>query len=565
MEQVIIIGGGISGLTCAVHLAERGLRPLLLEADPAWLGGRLADKPEVVLEHRGRTWFFPMEHGVHGIWSPYVNLKGLLARLGIAPAYVPAQDETWIFGQGQRIRKANIGRAIRSSWWPAPFHYMSLLARPRFLAMINLRDIASMFRVLGGLFSAMALDPLAEQKAIAHLSLADFTKGWSPTLRALFAGLARNALAAHPEDVPAAGFIAFLRFYTVMRRDAWAFDYLPQGGGTAIIEPLAERARQLGTEIWQGAQVVKLMPMPDGAGWWVTVDEDGSRQTLETRQVVLAVSSPAARKLLEGNSWELVGTRGNFVKSAVSSEQLAVSSEQSPVISDQSAPHNSPFTIHDSQFSSDQSPALSPQPSALSSFHFPTGVPTAIIRAWFDARPQGVSEAGIFSGDFIIDNFFWLDQLQEPYREWARETGGSAIEVHIYGPPELLAQPDVLLLARVLQDIHRAFPELRGRNLKINLQRNDPTHTLFSVGEPGQHLGIVTPWAGLYACGDWVYHPTSALYLERAVVTAVAAANEVITTHALDPFPLLPHPDPEPLAGWLARQWGKAYRRMARR
>ncbi len=107
--------------------------------------------------------------------------------------------------------------------------------------------------------------------------------------------------------------------------------------------------------------------------------------------------------------------------------------------------------------------------------------------------------------------------------------------MHIYGPPELLAQPDVLLLARVLQDIHRAFPELRGRNLKINLQRNDPTHTLFSVGEPGQHLGIVSPWGGLYACGDWVYHPTSALYLERAVVTAVAAANEIANRNSARP------------------------------
>ncbi|MCL4871055.1 MAG: FAD-dependent oxidoreductase [Anaerolineae bacterium] len=531
MEQVIIVGGGVAGLTCAVHLAERGLRPLLIEANPVWMGGRLADTPEVQLEHRGRTWFFPGEHGVHGIWSPYVNLKAMLERLDIAPAYLPAQDETWIFGQGARVRKAHIGRAIRSSWWPAPFHYLSLLGRPRFLAMINLRDIASMFRVLGGLFSAMAIDPLAEQKAISHLSLAEFTKGWSPTLRALFAGLARNALAAHPEQVPAAGFITFLRFYTLMRRDAWAFAYLPSGGGRAISEPLAEQARQRGADIWPGAEVVKLMPMPDGAGWWVTVEEDDRRQTLETRDLVLAVSSPAAQGLLE----PLVMSR----------EQLAVSSGQSGV-------------------GSQQYP-VSPLHSPISNLHFPTGVPTAIIRAWFDGRPQGVSEAGIFSGDFVMDNFFWLDRLQDEFREWAQMTGGSALEVHIYGPPELLAEPDALLLARVLRDINRAFPELRGRHLKINLQRNEATHTLFSVGEPGRHLGVVTPWEGLYLCGDWVYHPAPAMYLERAVVTGMAAANELLTRHKLEPFALRPHPEPEPLAGWLARQWGKLYRRLDRR
>ena len=57
-------------------------------------------------------------------------------------------------------------------------------------------------------------------------------------------------------------------------------------------------------------------------------------------------------------------------------------------------------------------------------------------------------EAGIFSGEVVIDNYFWLHRLQDQYLRWSKATGGSAIEVHIYGPPELLAEPDALLLAR---------------------------------------------------------------------------------------------------------------------
>ena len=41
-HDTLIIGGGIAGLSAALHLAERGLRPLILEADPNYLGGRLA-------------------------------------------------------------------------------------------------------------------------------------------------------------------------------------------------------------------------------------------------------------------------------------------------------------------------------------------------------------------------------------------------------------------------------------------------------------------------------------------------------------------------------------------
>ena len=100
MKQVIIIGGGVAGLTAATHLSERGLSPLVLEADPNWIGGRLKNGPIIEIEHQGKNWAFSGEHGVHGIWMPYLNLKHILARYDILPEFVPAQNEVWIFGRG---------------------------------------------------------------------------------------------------------------------------------------------------------------------------------------------------------------------------------------------------------------------------------------------------------------------------------------------------------------------------------------------------------------------------------------------------------------------------------
>jgi isorenieratene synthase len=205
------------------------------------------------------------------------------------------------------------------------------------------------------------------------------------------------------------------------------------------------------------------------------------------------------------------------------------------------------------------SPATKEKAAAL---RFPLGVATAIIRLWFARQPKAISEAGMFSGDFVIDNFFWLDRLQPAYQEWRRATGGSAIEMHIYGPPELLAKPDAFLLARVITDCYRAFPELRAHLLHQVLLRNDATHTLFSVGEADEHLAIQTPWPNLFACGDWVYHPAPALYLERATVTGIAAANALLTELALSPWPLLPHPAPEWLAGKLSSFWWRVRQLM---
>lgn len=506
MNEIVIVGGGVAGLMAGLHLAERGLQPLILEAEPRRVGGRLRDEAEIVFEQAGRSWRFPAEHGVHGIWSPYHNFCTALARHNLLPELLPAREETWVFGRGRLIRRAPIGSAIRGSLLPAPFHYLYCFLRPSFLNMLNLHDVASLLRVFAGLCAAMAIDPLAEHKALKGMSLADFTNGWSPALRSLFAGLARSALSAHPEEIPVSGFIAFLRFYTLLRRDAWAFGYLQGTGGALIAEPLADAARRLGCQIRLGTRVESLCY--DGARWTLLLaTAAGTVEQLSADRVILAVDAPAAGCLLAESGLAGAGL-----------------------------------------------------------LEFPRGMPTALVRIWFDCQPRPGAEAGIFSGDFVMDNFFWLDRLQPAYREWSATTGGSALECHVYGPPELLAQPDAALLAQVVTDVERAFPELRGRSVQRLLQRNLATHTLFSVGEPGAHLGVMTPWTGLYACGDWVYHPAPALYLERATITGIAAANAVLQVYGLEPWPLLAAPKPEPLAGALSggltrlRHWMLAQR-----
>ena len=196
----------------------------------------------------------------------------------------------------------------------------------------------------------------------------------------------------------------------------------------------------------------------------------------------------------------------------------------------------------------------SPPTAALAeTLEFPTGMETVIVRVWFDQVPCCTSEAGIFSGDFILDNFFWLDQIYEPYMRWRKATGGSAIEAHIYGPARLLAEPDVVLMARAIGDIQAAFPDLRGHKLHQSISRNLATHTLFGIGPADRHLGVETPWPDLFCCGDWVRHPNPALFLERATATGIVAANGVLQTRGLAAWPLMAYPKPEPFVGWIER------------
>ncbi len=510
--DVMVIGAGVAGLSAALHLAERGLHPLVLEADPRFYGGRLAGGDEVELN----GWRFRGEHGIHGIWSQYRNLQAMLARNAIRPVLVPAQEESWAYQRNMKTRMAAVGSAIRNSRVPAPFHYLNLFLRPRFWAVAGAEGWMSIFLVWYGLLTAMAVDPMGENQPLEGLWLKDLVRFWPPKVSAFLIGLARNGMAARPEEVPLSGFIAFLRFYTLMRRDAWHFGYLPQDGGTSVIEPLVAKVAELGGQAHLGRRVTRLEtvdPLDGGAGGWriywqATGMEANPEQSITAPQVILATDSANAAAILEA------------------------------------------------------SPGLD-----TTSLFFPRSMETAVARFWFDRLPRRSPEAGIFSGEFVVDNFFWLHELQDSYRRWTKAIGGSVLEVHIYGPPEMLAVQDTILLAYAQRDVLTAFPELRGAVLHQVLQRNPANHTLFGVGPAERHLGIHTPWPGLYCCGDWVRDPSPAFFLERACATGIKAANAVLEGRGLPPWALVDYLPPEPLAAWIEQvlRGGRHFMRKRRR
>ena len=128
-------------MPCLIH------PPVILEADPEYVGGRLAGGDEVEVN----GYKFRSEHGVHGIWSGYRNLQAMLARHNIRPTFIPSAEETWIYKKNKAVRKAPVGSSIRTSWLPAPLHYLNMLLRPGFLQMLDIRDILALPIVWGGL------------------------------------------------------------------------------------------------------------------------------------------------------------------------------------------------------------------------------------------------------------------------------------------------------------------------------------------------------------------------------------------------------------------------------
>jgi uncharacterized protein with NAD-binding domain and iron-sulfur cluster len=201
---------------------------------------------------------------------------------------------------------------------------------------------------------------------------------------------------------------------------------------------------------------------------------------------------------------------------------------------------------------------------------WPEGLPNAIVRLWFDRLPRPGPQGGVFSGDFVVDNYFWLQRIHTEFAEWTRMTGGSAIEMHLYRPAEYFAQPDAVILAQAISDVNRAWPEMRGHVIEQLLQRNPAAHTRLTIDRPEKWLGVRTPWPNLWACGDWVRGEWPALFIERACVSGLEAANAALEGMGLAPFPVMPYPEPEWPAGQIqkgmlrGREWVRRWIKVSR-
>lgn len=503
---VVVIGGGLAGLTAALHLAERDVPTLVLEADSEWPGGRLSGGDPDTFEHDGRTWSFNSEHGAHALWGGYDNMFAMVEdRLGV---YLHmSEGEEWINRWGTEVRAVEAGTNVRRSWLPAPFHYIQLLFKASFWKTFTPLDLLGLPTLFGSLLLSCGIDPIMERKNLGKRSIEDFFWLWMPNPKAIIRGLAHSLLAAPSEHIQEASLIAALRYYTLLRRDTWQLGYLPANAHNCLIQPMIDRIEQNGM-VMLGTRAISLEKT--GEYWTVRVEDAkrGGTRSLQAAHVILATEPLAAENLLNN----------------------------SPTLAERAAELEIPPTLQ-----------------------------CATARIWFDAQPREGAPGGMFTGDFEIDNFFWLQKLHAEFAEW-NEIGGSAIEVHFYSPDEYLAQSDQMLLITATTEVQRAFPELRGHFVHGAIRRNGRTQTQFVI-PTDDSLHVETPWENMYACGDWIGYPSPSLWMERCTITGLAAANLILAKYGREQWEILPPRPPEPLArtiGVVARTAFRAWSLVAR-
>lgn len=172
----------------------------------------------------------------------------------------------------------------------------------------------------------------------------------------------------------------------------------------------------------------------------------------------------------------------------------------------------------------------------------------AVWRIWLDVPVERAWPVFVITERAtVLDSITLYHHLTPACREWARERGGSVLELHCYAVPD--AMPDGSVRDAFLAELHAVLPETsRATILAEHLQLRDDFpafHTGSWASRPETASGV----RGLWLAGDWVKLPWPAMLMEAAQMSALHAANQVLAAEGVRGHTLWSVPQRGLLAG----------------
>jgi phytoene dehydrogenase-like protein len=249
--DVIVIGGGLAGLTAAAYLGRAGLSVRILERSSE-LGGRGATRCE--------DGFF-LNRGAHALYR-VSDAVAVLAELDVAHHGRPVP------GTGKALRQGEL--------FQLPSSALSIFTT----GLLSLRAKAVVARWL-------ERTPRLSPHTLEHLSVAEWLDGCPPEVRAVMEAFIRVATYVNAPAEFSAG-TALMQ----LQRALLGVLYV-DGGWKTLVDGIANVGTRWGVRITHGARAVRL---ESSNGAHAVSLSDGS--VVEARGVVLAVPPDAAASLV---------------------------------------------------------------------------------------------------------------------------------------------------------------------------------------------------------------------------------------------------------------------------
>jgi isorenieratene synthase len=502
-RHVVVVGGGIAGLTAALGLAERGVRVTVVEREER-LGGRVRSWPvELPDGEHGQ-----MSRGFHAFFRQYYNLRAVLRRTDPTLERLrPLDDYPLVRNGGGSDSFSNIPRT-------PPWNLAAFVARsPSFdlqgLAAVDVDaalglldvDFPATFTALDGRSAADVLDRLRFPEAARHLALEVFARSFF----------------ADPREFSGAELVAMFHMYFVGSAEGLLFDVPRDDYDSTLWGPLGTHLHQLGVTVVTGREVRSVAELGDGISVLHGVLGHDEQDWLHADAVVLALDPAGLRRVVAASP----GLGGDDPAGALWRESVA---------GIRSAP----------------------------SF--------AVWRLWLSGRvaPERPAFLGT-SGYGPLDNVSVLEQFEHHATRWSRDHDGSVVELHAYALPEGTAEVD--LRRQLLAELHRVYPETAALEVVHDEWLVAADCVLVGPERWRSRPGVRTPDTRVVLAGDAVRCDLPVALMERAATTGWMAADRLLAGwgergHGVWSVPMGSRLGPVPR---LARRGIRAYRSAAAR
>jgi isorenieratene synthase len=371
------------------------------------------------------------------------------------------------------------GYPVVSGRWPAedfaslpgppPVNLLALLVRSPSLRLADLRSIdrvaATSLLEFDRDRTYAAYDEMTAAALLDRLTMPE-------RARAMLFEVFSHSFFNREDDFSAAELIMMFHFYFLANPEGLGLDAPVDDYATCIWQPFAALLDKLGAAVRTGTPADRVEPAGDG---WRVVPAGGGAPA-EARHLVLATDPAALRRLLDA----------------------------SPGVAA-------------------RAPELVRKTGTLR-----TSAPYAVARYWTD-RPVGPARP-VFSGvsrEATVDSITVYSRLEDGARRWAGRSGGEVVELHAYAAPDGITAAEAA--DRMWAELGGLWPEVRGLRVLDRDARVGHDAPGFPPGSDADRPGVRTDDPGLLLAGDWVRLPFPSALMERAAVTGVLAAGDVLT------------------------------------
>lgn len=580
-KKVVVVGGGLAGLASAYELSQRGFQVTLLEKAPQ-LGGKVASWKIEVGEDE-----FMMEHGFHGFFPQYYNLKSLVGELSINDNFQSLDFYSLVF----KDPDAYLPEVFRPTNTAFPWNIVDLaISSPnRFRWGINLTKVKHLevFHAISG-FQIPRTFENYDAIAVSDWVTKDFPKGLYDLYFLPFAKSSLNA----PDTLSAGELLQFFHFYFFGNPEGLAFNGTVDDMGTSLVQPIAAAIKANGGQILTDVSVSEIQC--DGGQiqsvtyqqgdeqtdipFWVKENDLIADESLDyygagDRMYAVNPDTDAGVTLTCTHQGCTVGRQpdGSFLCPCHGARYDADGKRLSgPAERDLAK-----FTVADKKEGEVQLVAANPssdlQSATLEADYFVIAAdvpgtkhlftrmvgdihaeahrkvetlavsdPFAVGRFWFDRDFEWEhSWFTSLSGYELTDSITLYHRIQNQFKEWSERTGGSVIELHSYCYKEKDFPNQAALLATFENELYEVVPELKGATVLHRQLVNQKNFSGYPPNSYGDRPVTQSEITNLMYAGDWVKMPFPCGLMERAITSGLLAANSIIKKEGLARRPIL--------------------------